>query len=94
MRRATIVSGVQAVDLPGKVAIHVDYQGHRMRAWFTPATHRVDFDEGPLRGQNFKSASGAARAVIQHLNPEVNPSRNGWIFWTVTHSGVLLEGLR
>ena len=94
MRRAASGSNVAAVDRPGRVAIYVDYQEHRMTAWFTPATHRVHFDEGPLCGQNFKSPSGAARAVVQHLNPGVNPSRNGWIFWTVTQSGLLLEGLR
>lgn len=78
----------------GRIAIHVEYAGHRTNAWFTPATHGVDIEEGPLSGQSFRSPSGAARAVVSRHKPAVDPNRNGWIFWTVTETGGLLQGMR
>lgn len=64
------------------VAIHADYEGHRVRArYFEPA--RVKIVDGPLAGQSFKSPTGAARAVIRHYNPGINDNRNGWAFWQI-----------
>jgi hypothetical protein len=77
-----------------RVAIHGDYEGRRTKAWFSPSTQRVEIAEGPLAGASYKSPSGAARAVVAHGNPEVNPSRNGWAFWTVTATGAPLQSLR
>jgi hypothetical protein len=78
----------------GKVPIHADYEGFRNNALFDPATERVDFVEGPLAGQSFKSPSGAAVAVVKHHNPDVDPNRNGWSFWTVSETGEWLQSLR
>jgi hypothetical protein len=76
-----------------RVAVHVDYDGCRTNAWFTPPGW-MDIEEGPLAGQSFKSPSGAAMAVVVRFRPKVDPNRNGWIFWTVTETGQLLETLR
>lgn len=78
----------------GRIAIHVEYEGQRVNAWFTPTTHAVEIEEGPLSDQSFKSPSGAARAVVTRLKPGVDPSRNGWVFWTVSETGGALQELR
>jgi hypothetical protein len=78
------------------VAIYADYEGHRTRAlYFAPA--RVEIVDGPLRGQSFKTPTGAARAVVRHYNPSVNDNRNGWGFWQIDNGGgsrVWLQAIR
>lgn len=78
----------------GLVAIHADYEGFRSNALFDPRTDRVQFVEGPLAGQSFKSPSGAAVAVIKHYKPDVDPNRNGWSFWIVSETNASLHTLR
>jgi hypothetical protein len=78
----------------GRLAIHADYEGFRSNAYFEPTTERVEFVEGPLAGKSFKSPSGAARAVISHYKPEVDPNRNGWGFWIVSETGEWLQSVR
>lgn len=78
------------------VAIHADYEGHRVRArYFEPA--RVEITDGPLAGKSFKTPTGAARAVVRHYNPSVNDNRNGWSFWQIdngTGARVWLQSVR
>jgi hypothetical protein len=87
-----------ATTAPGRggpsVFIHADYDGHRMHATFDPTTKAVVLVGGPLDRMAFSTPSGAARAVVQHHRPGIDPSRNGWTFWTVTESGRLLQSLR
>lgn len=76
------------------VAIHVVHNGTRVNASFDPRSGSVEIVDGALAGQVFKSPSGAAIAIVRHYNPKVNPSRNGWIFFTVTSTGELLQSVR
>ncbi|MFJ3990239.1 hypothetical protein ACIPWY_16535 [Streptomyces sp. NPDC090032] len=59
------------------VGVYVDYEGHRTRGSYDRDTKRIDITSGPLAGQSFKSPTGAARAVVAHYKPDVNPNRNG-----------------
>lgn len=77
------------------VRIFADYEGHRTNAQFNRLTKRIDLTDGPLSGQSYKSPSSAARAVVAHYKPEVNPHRNGWSFWMLADgSGRLLQSIR
>ncbi len=64
-----------------RVRIYADYEGFRTTGLFDATTSRIDITAGPLDGQSFKSPSSAARAVVGHYKPGVNPHRNGWSFW-------------
>jgi hypothetical protein len=69
---------------PGQkgVPVYADYEGHRTRAsYFAPG--RVEIVDGPLKGEAFRTPTGAARAVVRHYNPSVNDNRNGWGFWQI-----------
>lgn len=78
-----------------RIAIYADYAGQRTRATYDETTTRVDVTSGPLSGRSFKTPTGAARAVIGHYKPDINPNRNGWTFWTVDDgSGQLLHAIR
>lgn len=77
------------------VSIFADYEGHRTSARFNRLTKRIDIVDGPLAGQSFKSPSSAARAVVAHYKPQVNPHRNGWSFWMLGDgSGNFLQSVR
>jgi hypothetical protein len=99
LRRLIAASSLTGEDPdPGRkgLAIFADYVGHRTRAlYFAPA--RVEILDGPLKGQSFKSPTGAARAVVRHYNPSVNDNRNGWGFWQIDNGGgarVWLQSIR
>jgi hypothetical protein len=78
------------------VPIYADYEGHRTRAlYFAPA--RVEIVDGPLKGESFRTPTGAARAVVRHYNSSVNDNRNGWSFWQIENGGrprVWLQSIR
>jgi hypothetical protein len=77
------------------VGVYVDYEGHRTRGNYDRETKRIDITAGPLAGQSFKTPTGAARAVVEHYKPEVNPNRNGWSFWLLDDgSGADLQTIR
>ncbi|MCF3962874.1 hypothetical protein [Streptomyces fuscigenes] len=83
-----------AVPAP-KIGVYVDYEGHRTHGSYDPETKRIDITSGPLAGQSFKTPTGAARAVVIHYKPEVNPNRNGWSFWVRDDgSGEVLQTIR
>jgi|SRR5215510_1427258 len=98
--RRLIAASSLADEEPGPertgVPIYSDYEGHRTRAlYFAPA--RVEITDGPLRGQSFKTPSGAARAVVRQYNPGVNDNRNGWGFWQLDDGGgprIWLQSIR
>ncbi len=77
------------------VAVYADYEGHRTHGRHDPKTTRIDITSGPLTGCSFKTPTGAARAVVAHYKPGVNPNRNGWYFWSLDDgSGRLLQSIR
>lgn len=77
------------------VAIFADYEGYRTHGMFHADTTRVAITSGPLQGTSYKTPTGAARAVVAHYKPKVNPNRNGWSFWTLADgSGLLLHSMR
>lgn len=77
-----------------RVQVHATYEEHRITGLYESPTHSLTVTSSPLEGRSYKSPSGAAIAVVQALNPRVNPSRNGWTFWTVTATGATLQSLR
>lgn len=86
-------------DAPAKasaraVSIYADYEGQHIEASYDPASRRVGIVSGPLAGRSFKSPSGAAIAVVQALNPNVHPNRNGWSFWFLSENGKALQTIR
>ena len=76
------------------VEIYVDYDGTRIEAEFDPASRAVRILDGALEGEHYKTPSGAAMAVVRWYRPDVDPHRNGWLFWTVSKSGTPLQSIR
>lgn len=82
------------VPPPSFVHVHARYEGVRVDGIFDRASRGLTITTGDLEGKEFKSPSGAAMALVRHLNPDVHNNRNGWDFWTVTDSGLPLKTLR
>jgi hypothetical protein len=78
----------------GALAVHALYGGQRIEGRFFPTSGRLEILSGPCGGRSFKSPSGAAIAVVQAINPTVNPNRNGWSFWIVNDTGRTLQSAR
>lgn len=76
------------------IAVHALYAGTRVDGTYDPKAKAVTITSGPLAGQRFKTPTGAARAVVGELRPEVSPHRNGWGFWIVTDTGNPLQSIR
>lgn len=76
------------------IRIYADYEGQHVEATFSPATKRVVITSGALAGYSYKSPSGAAIGVVQALNPNVHPNRNGWSFWFIEETGATLQTVR
>jgi hypothetical protein len=88
-------SPASASDVIGEsVAIYAEYDRQVVEAIFRSKTERVDITSGVLVGRSYKSPSGAAKAVVQSLNASVDPSRNGWMFWSLRETGEMLETIR
>ncbi|RJQ83749.1 hypothetical protein [Amycolatopsis panacis] len=79
---------------PDRLEVHATYDGNLVKGSFDVRTRHLTITEGPLAGQSFKSPSGAAMALVRHLNPEVHNNRNGWTFWTITGTGHPLQTVR
>ncbi len=77
----TTAAATDAKSTSASVNVYADYDGHRTRGVFDPTTSRIDITSGSLAGRSFKTPTGAARAIVTHHNPGVNPNRNGWLFW-------------
>src|SRR4051812_21293000 len=78
----------------GKIAIYGLYRGTRTEALFDTETNVIEVRTGPLKGQRFKSPSGASAAVIQAERPHLHGSTNGWRFWRVASTGEELGTVR
>lgn len=76
------------------VGIYADYEGTHVEAVYRPATKRVEITSGVLQGRSYRSPSGAAIGVVQALNPNVHPNRNGWSFWFIAENGQALQTIR
>ncbi len=92
---APTLVGAEVQELRTKhgVEIHAVYEGRCVDAYYDPASRVVRIPSGPGRGE-YETPSGAAVALVHALNPHVNPNRNGWTFWTVTATGLLLQSIR
>jgi hypothetical protein len=94
-RLVELWSSAEEIDSPPtEVRVHAAYRGVRVSGLFDPATRVLTVTEGPGAGQTHPSPSAAAMAVIRAVNPDRNPSVNGWSFWRVTRSGEELKSLR
>ncbi|WP_455361583.1 hypothetical protein [Streptomyces sp. SYSU K21746] len=92
---APATTGKEDAEAERKVDVYVDYEGHRTHGSYDRDTKRIDITSGPLAGQGFKTPTGAARAVVAHYKPGVNPNRNGWSFWMLDDgSGEFLQTIR
>ncbi|WP_045875876.1 hypothetical protein [Pseudofrankia sp. DC12] len=92
---STEAEGKQHSKTADVVAVYADYEGHRTQGRYDLKTSRIDITSGPMRGQSFKSPTGAARAVVAHYKPSVSPHRNGWSFWVLDDgSGRFLQSIR
>lgn len=84
----------QRAESAASIRIYAEYEGQRIEATFDPATKRVVITSGTLAGCSYKSPSGAAIGVVQALNPNVHPNRNGWSFWFIEETGATLQTIR
>ncbi|MFE0181253.1 hypothetical protein [Streptomyces olivaceus] len=73
--------------------VYAIYQRMRIEGHFDSATGALNIPSGPAAGE-YKTPSGAARAVIAALRPQVSPIRTGWTFWRLAETGAQLEVLR
>lgn len=89
-----------APDRPGSdpsvpVAVTAEYEGQQVAGEYLPASRRLTVTSGPVAGQEFRSPSGAASAVVAALNPSRSAAQtNGWRFWHIAQTGERLEVLR
>jgi hypothetical protein len=90
----SIEGSVRPALMPRVVDIHVEYADERIEARFDAADRTVTILTGALAGWQYNSPSGAASAVVKKYRPEVDPNRNGWIFWFVSDTGAPLQSIR
>lgn len=81
-------------EAQAEVRVYAIFDKVRTDAVFDRSARSLTIVSGPLAGQSFSSPSGAAGAIIKHYRPDINPSRNGWSFWTVASDGRLLQSVR
>jgi hypothetical protein len=77
-----------------QIAVYAIYGGIRTEGLFDPVTGALKITTGILSGRVFSKPSGAAGAVVQAHSPDVNPNRNGWLFWIVSKTGKRLQSVR
>jgi hypothetical protein len=81
-------------DMEGEqIAVYAIYQRTRVEALYDPRTEGVTGTTAPIEGRQFSSPSGAARAVVEALNPQVNSNRSGPRFWRVATTGKELASI-
>ncbi|WP_318209540.1 MULTISPECIES: hypothetical protein [unclassified Streptomyces] len=81
-------------DADGRVPVYAVYAATRVDALYDTATQSVTIPEGNPGAGAYKSPSGASRAVIEALRPDVLPIRTGWAFWRIASSGQILRTIR
>jgi hypothetical protein len=70
-----------------QIPVYAIYRSTRVEALFDPKTEGMTGTTAPIEGKEFASPSGAARAVVEALNPKVNSNRSGPRFWRVAATG-------
>jgi hypothetical protein len=76
------------------VAIHAVYQNRRITGFFRQSTAEVRITSDPLVGRIYSSASAAAVAVVEKINPgRAYPHTNGRTFWIVDKTNRNLRSL-
>jgi hypothetical protein len=76
-----------------QIAVYAIYQRTRVEALYDPRTEGITGTTTPIEGKQFSSSSGAARAVVEALNPQVNSNRSGPRFWRVAATGKELASI-
>lgn len=77
-----------------RIPVYGLYRGTRTEAVFDVETNAIEVRTGPLKGERFKSPSGASAAVVQAERPHLHGSTNGWRFWRVASTGEELGTVR
>lgn len=78
----------------GVIDIYAVYDDERIEAEFDPSNRTVLITSGFLEGWQYNTPSGAASAVVRRYRPNVDPNRNGWLFWLVAATGETLQSVR
>jgi len=89
------VAGVNPTSPDGvSVKVHAKYLGRTIEAVFDQSTNTVTIESGDLAGKTYSSASSAAIAVVEAINPgRGSANTNGRLFWIVTNTGQPLRSL-
>jgi hypothetical protein len=91
---AAVVSADSASPDDGSVEVHAKYLGRTIEAAFDRSTNTVTIESGELAGKTYTSASSAAIAVVETINPgRESANTNGRLFWIVTKTGQPLRSL-
>jgi hypothetical protein len=83
-----------AADSGDEVRIHALYGGQRADGIYRRSTKCIDIVSGPGAGCVGLKPSPATAEVIKAVNPTVNPSRNGWLFWLLSQNDQPLQTIR
>ncbi|WP_173158618.1 hypothetical protein [Phytohabitans suffuscus] len=76
------------------VEVRAKYMGRTVEAVFDRSTNTVTIKSGELAGTTYTSASSAAIAVVETINPgRESANTNGRLFWIVTKTGQPLRSL-
>jgi hypothetical protein len=76
------------------VEVHAKYLGRTIEAVFDRSTNTVTIVSGDLAGKTYTSASSAAIAVVEAINPgRESANTNGRLFWIVTKTGQPLRSV-
>ena len=89
-----LVSADSASPDDRSVKVHAKYLGRTIEAIFDRSTNTVTIESGELAGTRYTSASSAAIAVVETINPgRESANTNGRLFWIVTKTGQPLRSL-
>jgi hypothetical protein len=83
-----------AADSSDEVRIHALYGGQRADGIYHRSTKCIDIVSGPGAGCVGLKPSPATAEVIKAVNPDVSPSRNGWLFWLLSQNSQPLQTIR
>jgi hypothetical protein len=87
-------AGTGSSERSEDVQLHAKYLGKRVEAVYESSTGRIRITSGPLAGKSFTSASRAAIAVVESVNPaRESANTNGRLFWTVVATGQPLRSI-
>lgn len=89
-----VTTGDTAAEQQDQIPVQAVYEAVVTEGLFEVASGRLTITSGDLQGRTYRSPSGAAMAVVRHLNPNVHPNRNGWTFWTTHASGEFIQKFR